>query len=251
MSQPQPDLFALNPRAEATRWAVLIAVLAAVAVAGIASGRLAAVTSAEVLLFGLLETFRAIGFVRRVGDELLASGEFLASLHRGGPTSGQTAGELAVFEKLLVAMEAARESGVRPDVRPLLDAICGDLYAGCGRIRLAAGVVVSLGLAGTVLGMTLTFSGVSAAVRADGDPAAVAEGMRTALDGMGGAFVTTLIGCAFGGLMLRGLSDIAERAVDRLYEQAAAQASLVRFDEDLPDEDRPGGDENDPGGDDE
>ncbi|MDJ0516776.1 MAG: MotA/TolQ/ExbB proton channel family protein [Trichodesmium sp. MO_231.B1] len=97
-------------------------------------------------------------------------------------------------------------------------------------VQLFAGLLITLGMIGTVLGLTLSMGGLSEAI--DGirvnmqstdiaDPsnmAASLSGLGKALSGMSSAFITTLVGAFLGGLFLKILSHSTTNLIEYLLD---------------------------------
>jgi len=91
--------------------------------------------------------------------------------------------------------------------------------------------LITLGMIGTVLGLTFAMSGLSEAI--DGirvnmqssemsdlsDMAASLSGLGDALAGMSSAFITTLVGAFFGGLFLKILSHSTNNLIEDLLDR--------------------------------
>jgi len=70
-----------------------------------------------------------------------------------------------------------------------------------------------------VLGMTITMNGLHGALGALGvDQSLLVEGLRTAMNGMGVAFYTTLLGSVLGGVLLRVFAWITDASVNGLQD---------------------------------
>jgi len=86
-------------------------------------------------------------------------------------------------------------------------------------VSVIGNMLITLGLIGTVLGMTMIMSGLNGAVIALGEnQQLLIEGIGNAMSGMGVAFYTTLMGAVFGGILLRLFSWITDNSVDALQE---------------------------------
>lgn len=86
-------------------------------------------------------------------------------------------------------------------------------------VGLIGNLLITLGLIGTVLGMTLIMGGLNGAMNALGeDQKLMVESLGNAMSGMGVAFYTTLMGAVFGGILLRVFSWITDTSVDALQD---------------------------------
>lgn len=93
--------------------------------------------------------------------------------------------------------------------------------------------MITLGLVGTVVGLTLTLTGLTGSLEALGhDQDQLLSGLRGAMSGMGTAFYTTLLGSVLGGVLLRIFAHIDENGVESL-ENALTRVCLVYCSADL------------------
>ena len=93
------------------------------------------------------------------------------------------------------------------------------------RIRLteiAGGVLVTIGLVGTIVGLISSFSGIGVVLDNVGeDRQQLLSGFRSTLGGMGTAFYTTLLGSVLGGVVMRVLNTIVVSSTDALISHIA------------------------------
>lgn len=93
------------------------------------------------------------------------------------------------------------------------------------RIRLteiAGGVLVTIGLVGTIVGLISSFSGIGVVLDNVGeDRRQLLSGFRSTLGGMGTAFYTTLLGSVLGGVVMRVLNTIVVSSTDALISHIA------------------------------
>ncbi len=104
-----------------------------------------------------------------------------------------------------------------------LDALLETRLAGERRrarfVVLVGNLLITLGLIGTVFGMTITLAGLAGALDALGqNNRELVEGLRRAMAGVGVAFYTTLLGAVLGGVLLRVFAWIAESSVEALAD---------------------------------
>ncbi|MEM8713315.1 MAG: MotA/TolQ/ExbB proton channel family protein [Planctomycetota bacterium] len=98
-------------------------------------------------------------------------------------------------------------------------------------VSLSASVLVTYGLIGTILGLMVMMSKLSEQVgsmadSANGDFIGTLFGEDGALSGLDTAFITTLIGAALGGVLLRVLTSVVEASITR-YSAFVAQLTEV------------------------
>jgi hypothetical protein len=77
-------------------------------------------------------------------------------------------------------------------------------------VVLASNVMITLGLIGTISGLISSIGGLQEVAGSSG----IMSGVTRAIDGMGVAFYTTLIGSALGGITLRILYFYVDKQVD-------------------------------------
>ncbi len=94
-------------------------------------------------------------------------------------------------------------------------------------------LLITLGLIGTVVGLTLVLTGLTGSLEALGhDSEMMLSGMRKAMAGMGTAFYTTLLGAVLGGVLLRVFAQITEHGINSVYD-AVMRTCLVHCAADL------------------
>lgn len=101
----------------------------------------------------------------------------------------------------------------------LIDVIGGELDARDHLTELAAGMLITLGFIGTVVGMVGAVSGIDSMVGSVGDGGGGFAGMSDTMRGLKTVFFTTIVGAVIGGLLLRGLHYIYEQATGDLLRQ--------------------------------
>ncbi|MGE0372966.1 MAG: MotA/TolQ/ExbB proton channel family protein [Gammaproteobacteria bacterium] len=94
-------------------------------------------------------------------------------------------------------------------------------------------LLITLGLIGTVVGLTLVLTGLTGSLEALGhDSEMMLSGLRKAMAGMGTAFYTTLLGAVLGGVLLRVFAQITEHGINSVYD-AVMRTCLVHCAADL------------------
>lgn len=94
-------------------------------------------------------------------------------------------------------------------------------------LEIIGNMLITLGLVGTVVGLTLTLTGLTGSLEALGqDQDQLLSGLRGAMQGMGTAFYTTLLGSVLGGILLRIFAHIDENGVESL-ENALTRIVVV------------------------
>lgn len=125
--------------------------------------------------------------------------------------------------------EAVRlvDQGDEVDFRGLMVSYQDRLLGSVRGVSVLSGVLITVGLLGTVVGLIITVSGISGVLNAVGqDYDAVIQGMNQTVEGMGSAFYTTFFGGLLGGVLLRMLYLENYRSVTALLsdcEQLSAR----------------------------
>jgi len=144
-----------------------------------------------------------------------------------------------LVDRFIEAMNTITARNGRIDVDALIDVEFSGQHRMSQFVGLLGNLMITLGLIGTVLGMTITMNGLSGALGSLGvDQALLVEGLRSAMNGMGIAFYTTLIGSVLGGVLLRVFSWITDTSVNGLQD-LMLRTCLVHASADLePSDDR-------------
>ena len=102
-------------------------------------------------------------------------------------------------------------------------------------VQLFAGLLVTLGMVGTVLGLTLAMGALSGSLEniqeslmsdGSGEGLNSVAGLGDALAGMSSAFITTLAGAVLGGLFLKLLSHSTTNLIEDLLDRMRHKAEL-------------------------
>ncbi|EAU55030.1 MotA/TolQ/ExbB proton channel family protein [Mariprofundus ferrooxydans] len=124
-----------------------------------------------------------------------------------------------LVDRFVDAMHMITERNGRVDVDALIDVEFSAQHRMSQFVGLLGNLMITLGLIGTVLGMTITMNGLSGALGSLGvNQHLLVEGLRSAMTGMGVAFYTTLIGSVLGGVLLRVFSWITDASVNGLQD---------------------------------
>lgn len=91
-------------------------------------------------------------------------------------------------------------------------------------------LLFSIGLFGTVAGLTISFSAIATGIEGSTDIEPVMQSLRDAVSGMGTAMNTTLASTFFGGILLGILCYLAYSHTDNLVREVSAFMATVRFD---------------------
>lgn len=83
-------------------------------------------------------------------------------------------------------------------------------------VNVATVVIVAMGLLGTVVGLAMAFSGISASLNTKSMDVGFLDGVRQAMSGIETAFYATIVGTAFGSVVLVILHHITKGAAQKL-----------------------------------
>jgi len=124
-----------------------------------------------------------------------------------------------VVDHFVDALHLIVDRNGRADVDALIDVEFSAQHRISQFVSLLGNLMITLGLIGTVLGMTITMNGLNGALGSLGtDDTMLVEGLRSAMNGMGVSFYTTLIGSVLGGVLLRVFSWITDASINGLQD---------------------------------
>ncbi|MDQ6992903.1 MAG: MotA/TolQ/ExbB proton channel family protein [Mariprofundus sp.] len=153
--------------------------------------------------------------------------------HKGLAGVNQTIAGDRLVDHFIQAMTTISARNGRIDVDALIDVEFASQHRLSQFVGFLGNLMITLGLIGTVLGMTITMNGLSGALGSLGvDQTLLVEGLRSAMNGMGIAFYTTLIGSVLGGILLRVFSWITDASVNGLQD-LMLRTSIVHASADL------------------
>ncbi len=123
------------------------------------------------------------------------------------------------------ALERIRR-GDRIEVRNLVSSYSIRIKAQVDNIGVISGMLITIGLLGTVVGLIITVTGLGQVLSASGsDHAAMKAGLNQTVSGMGTAFYTTFFGALLGGVVLKVLGSEMKKSATQLV------ADTLRFSE--------------------
>jgi len=124
-----------------------------------------------------------------------------------------------IVDRFMQSLRTIIEQNGRLDIEGLVDVEFAAQHRTSQFVSLIGNLLITLGLIGTVLGMTLTLTGLNGALEALGEnEMLLLEGLKNAMSGMGVAFYTTLLGSILGGVLLRVFAWITDSSVDGLQD---------------------------------
>ncbi|MDX8408810.1 MAG: MotA/TolQ/ExbB proton channel family protein [Mariprofundales bacterium] len=124
-----------------------------------------------------------------------------------------------VVDRFIGSLQQINDQGAPPDIGGLVDVEFAAHHRISAFVTLIANLLITMGLIGTVLGMTMMLSGLNGALSAIGDNQEVLlDGLSSAMSGMGIAFYTTLLGSILGGVLLKVFAWITDSSIDGLED---------------------------------
>ncbi len=122
-------------------------------------------------------------------------------------------------ERFFYSLKEVVSKNEQPNIEALLDIELAPYERTSHAVEVMGNLLITLGLIGTVVGLTLILAGLSSSLDALGrDQARLVSGLRHAMSGMGTAFYTTLMGAVLGGVLLRVFALITEHGVAGLSD---------------------------------
>lgn len=138
-----------------------------------------------------------------------------------------------VVDRFIGSVQTILSQNGRLDVEGLVDVEFAAQHRMSRFVGLIGNLLITLGLIGTVLGMTLIMVGLNNALNAMGDnERLMVQGLKSAMSGMGVAFYTTLLGSILGGILLRVFAWITDSSVEGLQD-IMLRACLVHASADM------------------
>lgn len=127
-----------------------------------------------------------------------------------------------VVDRFLRTVQDVMDKGNALQIQPLVELEFSGHHRASQFVNLMGNLLITMGIIGTVFGLTITLSGLAGSLSAVGeDQDALLSGLRQAMSGMGVAFYTTLLGSVLGGVLLRVFAYISETSVESLEDLMA------------------------------
>jgi Zn-finger nucleic acid-binding protein len=174
-------------------------------------------------VLGLAQNFLAI---RKLRHEFVCAAFLVRKLKsRGGFAELIQAAPAGVFHQHIqdLVSIARHDPGVSQD--SLITLLYSKLMAKSKIVDVLSGVLVSLGLIGTIVGLVDMTNGLSVTMESlgsSGDASQLMTGMRGTMSGLGTAFYTTLVGAILGSVVLRVLNNVYTSNVDHFVSYIAS-----------------------------
>jgi len=137
----------------------------------------------------------------------------MVGLHAVRPSRGRVA------SRFVEALKHIDESGGQVSLTDLSTVEFATHIRGSRFVGLLGSLLITVGLIGTVMGLTITLTGLNGALNNVGsDNMAMLLSLGDALSGMGLAFYTTLLGAIMGGVLLRVFAYITDNSIEALQD---------------------------------
>jgi len=173
------------------------------------------------IILGMFVLGVAVSFIQamRLTAEWFRAYKIEAMVQKKGIAGVTMRGGRHIVDRFTDALRLIAERNGRIDIEALIDVEFSAQHRTSQFVGLLGNLMITLGLIGTVLGMTITMNGLHGALGALGiDQNLLVDGLRTAMNGMGVAFYTTLMGSVLGGVLLRVFSWITDASVNGLQD---------------------------------
>ena len=211
----------------------ILYVLAIGVILSIAAGRyfVAAVMNDDSHLVLLILTVFIIGFLTNMRGILQLRSEYVCAdacigmlKQKGGIVSLANSPPAGVFHKHVADLASISKFDANLSQDSLITLLYSRMMAKSRIVDVLSGVLVSLGLIGTIVGLISMTDGLSVTLNALGDDAKAdgfLAGMRETMAGLGTAFYTTLVGAILGSVVLKILNNVYSSNVDHLMTYLA------------------------------
>jgi len=173
------------------------------------------------IILGMFVLGVAVSFIQamRLTAEWFRAYKIEAMVQKKGLAGVTMRGGRHIVDRFTDALRTIAERNGRIDIESLIDVEFSGQHRTSQFVGLLGNLMITLGLIGTVLGMTITMNGLHGALGALGiNQDLLVDGLRTAMSGMGVAFYTTLMGSVLGGVLLRVFSWITDASVNGLQD---------------------------------
>lgn len=173
------------------------------------------------LIMGLFLTgvIISFGLTMMLTQEAVRSAYLGNIVRKKGLSSLEFKSTRGAVERFFESVKEVIKSNGPLDVDTLLNVELAPYERTSRAVELIGNLLITLGLIGTVAGLTLILSGLTSSLDALGnDTDRLMAGLRRAMSGMGTAFYTTLMGAVMGGVLLRVFALITDNGVDGLSD---------------------------------
>lgn len=181
-----------------------------------------------IVIIGLFVLGVAVNFrcIKSLRNEFVCAAFLVRKLKaQGGFSEIVNSAPAGVFHQHIqdLAKIAKHDPNVSQD--SLVTLLYSKMMARAKIVEILSGVLVSLGLIGTIVGLISMTSGLSGTLDSlgeSGDATELMSGMRTTMAGLGTAFYTTLVGAILGSVVLRVLNNVYTSNVDHFVSYIAS-----------------------------
>lgn len=180
------------------------------------------------LIIGLFLLGIAINFrsVRSLRNEFVCAAFIMKQLQTATGLSDVISSPAAgVFHQHIQDLVRIAKHDPNVSQDSLITLLFSRLMARSKIVDVLSGVLVSLGLIGTVVGLITMTNGLSGTLNSlenTEDASSLMSGMRETMGGLGTAFYTTLVGAILGSVVLRVLNNVYTSNVDHFVSYIAS-----------------------------
>jgi DNA-directed RNA polymerase subunit RPC12/RpoP len=177
-------------------------------------------------LLGLVINFRGI---LRLRSEYVCAAVCMLSLRDSGLAKVTTGPAAGILQQHIIDLAEIASCDDHFTQDSLITLLYSRMMSHAKIVEILSGVLVTLGLIGTIVGLISMTNGLSDTLSSLGDDGKATElltGMRSTMTGLGTAFNTTLVGAILGSVVLRILNNVYASNVDRLVTYVASTAEI-------------------------
>jgi hypothetical protein len=174
----------------------------------------------------LLLIFFFGGFISSLRSAIYLQKEF-ASLSTMAENRDVSSAKPSDVARLFSSAKGLLDKRERVDIHKLITTYGMKLGIRLRNVSVIAGMLITIGLLGTVIGLIITVGGLSSVLNAAGNNyEEMIAGMNRTVMGMGTAFYTTFFGGLLGGVVLRVLGSELEKSASQLAAEAMELGEL-------------------------
>lgn len=182
-----------------------------------------------IVLFVLGAVVNFLG-MRRLRNEYVCAAVCMNNLKKAGGLEKVCQGPAAgIFHQHVMDLGKIAKHDANLTQDSLVTLLYSRMMAKSKMVDILAGVLVTLGLIGTIVGLISMTDGLSATLASlgdDGEASDLLSGMRSTMSGLGTAFNTTLVGAILGSVVLRILNNVYTSNVDHLVTYVATTTEV-------------------------
>ncbi len=169
--------------------------------------------------------FFAVAFVMSLIVVIDLQNEYrtLQKMRKSGVIDNPNASEAsAMFDAALSRIQL----GEKVDIKNLVAAYATRLKARVSNMGVVAGMLITIGLIGTIIGLIIAVNGLGEVLDNADDFNVMRQGLRETFGGLGTAFYTTFFGAWLGGVVLKVIGSEMKKSVTLLAADALSFGEL-------------------------